>query len=52
MVVDPRIVMLRVGQDLEVGYAMNDGIRHKLFLSESLVLLLDEASAVCSLEVG
>jgi uncharacterized linocin/CFP29 family protein len=52
LIVDPRVGMLRVGQDLEVGYSMNDGIHHKLFVSESLVLVLDEPNAVCSLEVS
>jgi len=50
LIVDPRAGILRVGQDLEVGYSMNDGIHHKLFVSESLVLALDEPGAVCALE--
>lgn len=50
LVVDPRVGTLRVGQDLEVGYSANDGIHHKLFASESLVLVLDEPQAVCRLE--
>ncbi len=50
LVVDPRVGVLRVGQDLEVGYSANDGIHHKLFASESLVLVLDEPGAVCALE--
>jgi uncharacterized linocin/CFP29 family protein len=50
LLVDPRAGMLRVGQDLEVGYSANDGIHHKLFASESLVLVLDEPGAGCTLE--
>ncbi len=50
LVLDPRVGGLRVGQDLEIGYSANDGIHHKLFASESLVLVLNEAAAVCTLE--
>jgi uncharacterized linocin/CFP29 family protein len=50
LVVDPRVGVLRVGQDLEVGYSANDGIHHKLFASESLVLVLSDPGAVCTLE--
>jgi uncharacterized linocin/CFP29 family protein len=50
LVVDPRVGRLQVGQDLEVGYSANDGIHHKLFVSESLVLVLDEPEAACTLE--
>lgn len=50
LVIDPRVGTLQVGQDLEVGYAANDGIHHKLFASESLVLVLNEPEAVCTLE--
>ena len=50
LVVDPRVGTLRVGQDLEVGHSANDGIHHKLFASESLVLVLNEPEAVCTLE--
>jgi len=50
LVIDPRVGTLRVGQDLEVGYSANDGIHHKLFASESLVLVLSDPGAVCTLE--
>lgn len=50
LVADPRVGRLRIGQDLAVGYSVNDGIHHKLFVSESLVLVLDEPAAVCTLE--
>ncbi len=50
LVIDPRVGVLRVGQDLEVGYSANDGIHHKLFASESLVLVLNDPGAVCTLE--
>ncbi len=50
LVLDPRVGTLQVGQDLEVGYSANDGIHLKLFVSESLVLVLDEPGAICTLE--
>lgn len=50
MVVDPRVGTLTVGQDLRVGYSGNDGTHYKLFASESLVLLIDEPAAICTLE--
>ena len=50
LLIDSRAGSLRVGQDLEVGYSANDGIHYKLFVSESLVLVLDEPGAVCTLE--
>jgi uncharacterized linocin/CFP29 family protein len=50
VVVDPRVGNLTVGQDLRVGFSANDGVHLKLFVSESLVLLLDEPGAVCTLE--
>jgi len=50
VVVDPRVGNLTVGQDLRVGFAVNDGVNLKLFVSESLVLLLDEPGAICTLE--
>ena len=50
LLIDLRAGGLRIGQDLEVGYSASDGIHYKLFVSESLVLVLDEPGAVCTLE--
>lgn len=47
--IDPRVGRLLVGQDLAAGYADQDGIHFNLFLSESLVLRIDEPEAVCTL---
>lgn len=49
VLVDPRVGSLTVGQDLRVGFSANDGAHLQLFVSESLVLLLDEPGAVCTL---
>lgn len=38
-----------IGQDLMAGYSGTDGIHHQLFVSESLVLMLDDAEAICVL---
>ena len=50
VLVDPRVGNLTIGQDLRVGFSANDGVHLKLFVSESLVLLLDEPGAICTLE--
>jgi uncharacterized linocin/CFP29 family protein len=50
LVIDPRAGTLRVGQDLQVGYSASDGIHHKLFVSESLVLVLSEPRAISTLD--
>jgi uncharacterized linocin/CFP29 family protein len=52
VLVDPRVGNLTIGQDLRVGFAANDGVHLQLFVSESLVLLLDEPGAICTLEPG
>jgi uncharacterized linocin/CFP29 family protein len=50
MVVDSRVGTLKIGQDLRIGYSGNDGAHYKLFASESLVLLIEEPAAVCTLD--
>jgi uncharacterized linocin/CFP29 family protein len=50
VVVDPRVGQIDIGQDLRIGYSANDGIHFRLFASESLVLLLEEPGAICTLE--
>jgi uncharacterized linocin/CFP29 family protein len=49
VVVDSRVGQLLIGQDLMVGYSANDGIHYRLFASESLVLLLEDPKAICTL---
>ena len=50
VVVDPRVGQIDIGQDLRIGFSANDGIHFRLFASESLVLLLDDPAAICTLE--
>lgn len=52
VLVDPRLGKLVIGQDLMAGYASQDGIHHNLYLCESLVLMLEEPGAVCTIEGG
>lgn len=49
VLVDPHAARIVVGQDLMAGYSGNDGIHYQLFVSESLVLMMDEPEAVCVL---
>jgi uncharacterized linocin/CFP29 family protein len=48
VLVDPRVGKLIVGQDLMAGYIGQDGVHYQLYLSESVVLRLDEPRAVCT----
>jgi uncharacterized linocin/CFP29 family protein len=50
VVVDPRVGPLIVGQDLSAGYIAQDGIHYELYLSESIVLRLDDARAICTIK--
>lgn len=52
VLVDARVGRLVIGQDLMAGYARQDGIHHELYLSESIVLLIEQAAAVCLLEAA
>jgi uncharacterized linocin/CFP29 family protein len=49
VLVDQRAGSLTIGQDLRVGFSANDGVHYKLFVSESLVLLIDDPEAICTL---
>ncbi|MEN2979325.1 family 1 encapsulin nanocompartment shell protein [Tistrella bauzanensis] len=49
VLIDPRVGVLVVGQDLRAGYASHDGIHHHLYLAESLVLRIDDPKAVCTI---
>lgn len=48
-VIDPRAGGILVGQDLRAGFIGQDGIHYQMFLSESLVLRLDDPKAICTL---
>lgn len=49
VLVDASVGEMKVGQDLQVGYSSNDGAHFRLFVSESLVFLLDKPEAICTL---
>jgi uncharacterized linocin/CFP29 family protein len=49
VLVDARAGRLIVGQDLMTGYSNNDGIHHQMFISESLVLRVEDPGAICTL---
>ncbi len=49
VLLDPHVGRIVIGQDLMTGYSSNDGIHHQLFVSESLVLMINEPKAVCTL---
>lgn len=52
LLLDQRAAQLLIGMDLSVGYSHGDGAFHHFFLSESLVLRIDEPSAICTFSVG
>jgi uncharacterized linocin/CFP29 family protein len=49
VVVDPRVGALILGQDLRTGYVGQDGVHYQLYVSESIVLRVDEPKAVCTI---
>jgi uncharacterized linocin/CFP29 family protein len=49
VLVDPRVGSLVLGQDLRAGYIGQDGVHYQLFLTESIVLRIDEPRAICSI---
>jgi uncharacterized linocin/CFP29 family protein len=49
VLVDPRVGKIIIGQDLMAGYISQDGVHYQLYLSESVVLRLDEPRAVCTI---
>jgi uncharacterized linocin/CFP29 family protein len=49
LLVDPRVGALILGQDLEPGYIGQDGVHYQLYLTESIVLRLDEPQAICAI---
>lgn len=51
VLVDPRAGVLLVGQDLRAGYVCSDGMHYQLYVSESIVLRIDDPKAICILSV-
>jgi uncharacterized linocin/CFP29 family protein len=49
LMVDPRAGVLMVGQDLRSGFVCRDGMHYQLYVSESIVLRIDEPRAICTL---
>lgn len=49
VLVDPRVGALVMGQDLHAGYIRQDGVHYELYLTESIVLRIDEPQAMCTI---
>ena len=49
VLVDPRLGTLILGQDLHAGYISQDGVHYHLYLTESIVLRIDEPKAICTI---
>lgn len=49
VLVDARVGTLVLGQDLRAGYADQDGVHYRFYLSESLVLRIDDPGAICTI---
>jgi len=47
VLVDTRVGVLVLGQDLNSGYSSQDGVHYHLYVSESIVLRIDEPKAIC-----
>jgi uncharacterized linocin/CFP29 family protein len=47
VLVDTRVGVLILGQDLQAGYSSQDGVHYHLYVSESIVLRIDEPKAIC-----
>jgi uncharacterized linocin/CFP29 family protein len=52
VLIDPRVGVLVVGQDLRSGYVGQDGTHYQLYVSESLALRIDEPKAICTLSAS
>jgi uncharacterized linocin/CFP29 family protein len=49
VLVDTRAGVLILGQDLQAGYSNQDGVHYHLYVSESIVLRIDEPKAICAI---
>jgi uncharacterized linocin/CFP29 family protein len=47
VLVDTRVGVLVLGQDFSAGYSSQDGVHYHLYISESIVLRIDEPKAIC-----
>ena len=47
VLVDTRVGVLILGQDMNSGYSSQDGVHYHLYVSESIVLRIDEPQAIC-----
>ena len=47
VLVDTRVGVLVLGQDFSAGYSSQDGVHYYLYISESIVLRIDEPRAIC-----
>ena len=49
VLVDAHAARIIIGQDLTAGSSSNDGIHYQMFVSESMVLQIDDPEAICTL---
>jgi hypothetical protein len=49
---DPGVGALVLGQDLRAGYTGQDGVLYQLYLTESIVLRIDEPQAICAISAS
>lgn len=49
ILIDPTVGVLIIGQDMRAGYGGQDGVHYQLYLTESMVLRIDEPEAVCTI---
>jgi uncharacterized linocin/CFP29 family protein len=47
VLLDTRVGVLVLGQDFSAGYSSQDGVHYHLYVSESIVLRIDEPKAIC-----
>ena len=47
VLVDTTVGVLILGQDMHTGYSSQDGVHYHLYVSESIVLRIDEPRAIC-----
>lgn len=52
VLLDGHVGKLVLGQDIQTGFSSNDGIYYHLFVSESIVLRLEEPEAICTLKTN
>jgi uncharacterized linocin/CFP29 family protein len=52
VLVDSRVSALVLGQDLQAGYIGQGGVHYQLYLTESIVLRIDEPQAICTISAA